>query len=179
MTSKLAGTAWHVMTGGVLPRSIDKDRRRIGGPEDFQKYQIWKAWLSAKAKNPDASTDTNPHIDWFERSHRVAVVERSLVTTRKGFIGLAPKHTKRGDLVSVVAGGNVPHVLRREHGQTTPNTSDTSQATRYRVLGDAFVHGIMDGEVFALLERAEGEFDERTLRWRSEYSKLLYKPQVR
>jgi hypothetical protein len=52
-----------------------------------------------------------------------------------GFVGLCPMEAKAGDIVAVLLGGNVPFVLRKrgEGG--------------YEVVGEAYVHGIMDGEV--------------------------------
>ena len=60
---------------------------------------------------------------------------RRLFVTKKGYIGLGAKSVQRGDKVFVFPGGLVPFVLRGPiEGY-------------YRLIGEAYVHGIMRGEV--------------------------------
>jgi hypothetical protein len=58
--------------------------------------------------------------------------------SEKGYVGLAPKHALPGDKVCVILGAIVPYVLRRvgEEG--------------FELVGEAYVHGIMDGEAMDL-----------------------------
>ena len=58
---------------------------------------------------------------------------RSLFSTEGGFIGLGPPHCNPGDRVCILFGGEVPFVLRPVGGC-------------YQLVGDAYVHGIMEGE---------------------------------
>jgi hypothetical protein len=62
-------------------------------------------------------------------------LERRLFRTKKGYLGLGAHGLAKGDKVCVVAGGAVPLLLR-------PRT--TGQG--YEFIGDAYVHGVMDGE---------------------------------
>ncbi|KAK0721811.1 hypothetical protein B0T26DRAFT_627930, partial [Lasiosphaeria miniovina] len=55
--------------------------------------------------------------------------------TDTGFIGFGPLTTKPGDLVTIMAGGDVPLVLRPYQGH-------------YLLVGQAFVNGVMFGELF-------------------------------
>ncbi len=51
----------------------------------------------------------------------------------KGYVGLAPNHSLPGDKICLIFGAIVPYVLRaREEG--------------FQLVGEAYVHGIMDGE---------------------------------
>jgi hypothetical protein len=81
--------------------------------------------------------DTNEIPQNFFRSspllHR-RTVRRRLVTTRKGYLALAPQETERGDLLCVLYGGQLPLVLRQS-------------GSCFELIGEAYVHGIMDGEV--------------------------------
>jgi len=52
---------------------------------------------------------------------------------KQGYLGLVPQDAKEGDLVVVLFGAVQPFVLRSEGG-------------RYKLIGEAFVYGIMDGE---------------------------------
>ena len=54
--------------------------------------------------------------------------------SKKGYIGMAPEFTIPGDMVCVIFGAIVPYVLRRV------------SKTRFELVGEAYVHGIMDGE---------------------------------
>lgn len=62
--------------------------------------------------------------------------------TDKGHMGLGPQSIKTGDTVWVISGCPSPLVLRRSEGMgDSPNTSK-----KYRLMGEAYVHGIMHGE---------------------------------
>lgn len=61
---------------------------------------------------------------------------KKLMTTDQGYIGMGPHETKRGDKICLLLGCRAPVVLReRERDQRG-----------YRLLGSAYVHGIMLGE---------------------------------
>jgi len=56
-----------------------------------------------------------------------------------GAVGMGPKSVQEGDEVWVIMGAKVPFVLRPVDGGKAPK--------RYRLIGEAFVLGYMDGEV--------------------------------
>ncbi|KAH6694774.1 heterokaryon incompatibility protein-domain-containing protein [Leptodontidium sp. 2 PMI_412] len=58
---------------------------------------------------------------------------RRLLTTRKGYVGLAHAQSQIGDTICVLEGCTIPMILRPcDRG--------------FRLVGDAYVHGIMNGE---------------------------------
>lgn len=59
---------------------------------------------------------------------------RVFCATEGRYLGWVPRGTENGDLICVLEGGEVPVVLRR------------AKDGRYQVLGDCYIHGIMDGE---------------------------------
>ena len=61
---------------------------------------------------------------------------RSFITTREGYIGLAPKATKPGDQICVLLGCTMPLVIRPSSG------------LQYKVVGECHVHGLQEGEAF-------------------------------
>ena len=79
----------------------------------------------------------------FDRSCK----KRRFMTTHRGYLGWAPdniygssdEQTREGDLVAIVFGCSTPLVIR-PFGDC------------YQVLGEAYVQGLMDGEVIAALE---------------------------
>jgi hypothetical protein len=70
----------------------------------------------------------------FERSITAAAGNRSLFTTERGYVGLAPEHAEVGDSVSILLGGRVPYLLR------------TDAAGETKLIGEAYIHGLMKGE---------------------------------
>jgi hypothetical protein len=48
----------------------------------------------------------------------------------------------KGDVIAVLLGGTVPFLLRED-------------GHNYRLIGDCYVHGIMDGELFTLDPKTE------------------------
>ncbi|PVH69950.1 hypothetical protein DL98DRAFT_149793 [Cadophora sp. DSE1049] len=64
----------------------------------------------------------------------LALLSRRLITTKEGFLGLAPEEAQKSDVIAILYGCNVPVVLR-PHGDT------------YLLIGECYVDGIMDGEI--------------------------------
>ncbi|KAF7536302.1 hypothetical protein G7054_g4638 [Neopestalotiopsis clavispora] len=65
-------------------------------------------------------------------------MQRKLLVTAGGLIGMAPPHARKGDIVCVLLGCSVPVVLREV--RTDPHLV-------YTFVGECYVHGIMDGEI--------------------------------
>lgn len=63
-----------------------------------------------------------------------------IMRTRSGFIGTVPRTTKKGDVVCVLYGGQTPFVLRPSE----------SRPGMYRLIGDTYVHGLMEGEALSM-----------------------------
>lgn len=70
----------------------------------------------------------------FRHTMTQAVSGRRIFRTENGYIGLCPQFAKVGDRIVVFAGGRVPLVLR-------------SSGKDWRLVGNAYVHGIMKGEL--------------------------------
>ena len=54
----------------------------------------------------------------------------------QGYVGMAPAHAAPGDIICVIFGAILPFVIRE----------DGLKNSRYRLIGEAYVHGICDGE---------------------------------
>lgn len=66
---------------------------------------------------------------------------RLFFATRGGRIGLGPADTKAGDTVAVAFYCPTPYVLRRRDG---------GGGSRWLLVGETYVHGIMYGEALSL-----------------------------
>ena len=62
---------------------------------------------------------------------------RRYFVTRKGYLGVGPPSASTQNLIAVVQGLDCPLVLR---------TSASATGIEYKTIGDAHIHGIMDGE---------------------------------
>lgn len=75
-----------------------------------------------------------------------AIKGRRLFTTEKGFMGLGPAAMAKGDMVQVMAGGHTPFVTRRIDKHEAVEVPGVGKQDCLSLIGDCYVHGIMDGE---------------------------------
>ena len=72
--------------------------------------------------------------DAFVNAQRGHIGGRRLCITQEGYIGMAPFASRVGDIVCIFSGGSVPFVL-------------LEQEENYMLVGESYVHGLMDGQV--------------------------------
>ncbi|KAF4331737.1 het-domain protein [Fusarium beomiforme] len=78
----------------------------------------------------------------LEQAFQLAAKNRRFfITGRGGFMGLGPAEMELGDIVSVLLGSHVATILRRLE------TGKEGQE-QFVIVGEAYMHGIMDGELF-------------------------------
>jgi hypothetical protein len=99
---------------------------------------------------------THPDFDQFNtflaRFHdSTRKKARRLMVTSEGCVGMAPCRAREGDMVAVLFGCSIPLVLRK---------APTQEA--WQVIGEAYVHGYMNGEVAGLIKR--GKLDMTRIR---------------
>ena len=81
---------------------------------------------------------------------------RRLCRTEKGYLGLVPDSSEIGDSIWLLQGARVPYALRRAELEDTEKYDDSSQAKEeWEVLGDTYVHGVMEGEVWKEIKEEE------------------------
>ncbi|KAL0935055.1 ankyrin and het domain-containing protein [Colletotrichum truncatum] len=85
------------------------------------------------------NSDERANINSFEKRMRTMLEGRRLFTTKGGLVGVGPRSlfSERGCLyeIHIIKGAKVPYILAR--------FDDGS----YRLVGEAYVHGIMNGEI--------------------------------
>jgi hypothetical protein len=82
---------------------------------------------------------------------RLSLSERKLITTKTGYLGLAPCAANVGDEVVILYGCNFPVILRRDNEGF------------HKVIGECYVDGVMDGEIIDAKDRGEYQEVEITL----------------
>jgi hypothetical protein len=74
----------------------------------------------------------------------------------KGYVGLCPGNAAEGDTVFIPSGSHCPYVIRRSDkvlgGLNQPNAqatngADSGPGEAWELIGEAYVHGVMDGEL--------------------------------
>jgi hypothetical protein len=101
--------------------------------QDFDSYRLW----IREAKPLDWGAARTP-ASVFQRDFAIACSGRRAFLTEKGYMGVGPTRIATGDDIYVLAGGSHPLVLRPFPTAKRSNT--------FELVGDCYVHGIMDGE---------------------------------
>jgi hypothetical protein len=109
-----------------------------------EEEKLLKTWLEE-----DSKSEPEPHMIYMV-ALLDTILDRVLLVTETGKLGLRAPHTQIGDEVWVFHGGNVPFVLR-------PQTEWTHYF--YNFVGDYIMEGIMLGELFeeGVLKEENGE----------------------
>jgi len=90
----------------------------------------------------------NPKVQQEMRTFNQDVtVGRCFFITQKGYIGLGPEIARKWDSVVVLLGGQTPYVLRPKG------------ASAYELIGETYVHGIMDGGWLTALMESGNAFE--------------------
>ncbi len=76
-------------------------------------------------------------LPWYLMEMRFLRSCRPFIS-QTGYVGLAPPHAEPGDQICVFHGGISPYIIR--------SSCQDPQGPKYRLIGAAFVHGIMYGE---------------------------------
>ena len=80
---------------------------------------------------------------------------RKFCITELGRMGVVPASTETGDRIVVLFGMQTPVVLR-----TLAPVSVDARPACYQLLGESFVHGLMDGEAIRAMEMGDLHADD-------------------
>ncbi|KAK4187330.1 heterokaryon incompatibility protein-domain-containing protein [Podospora australis] len=94
---------------------------------------FWKAVVKTGSRSKGAKYS---RVDW---PIQLVSRGRSFIITDNGYIGWADNRCAPGDVIAILGGGAAPFVL-------SPVKDSTGKLSRYRVSGDAYIQGIMQGE---------------------------------
>ena len=123
---------WLTVCGGLenLPEANPSGSETF--VDNLQTFVKWEEWF----RGPRTSYQTSD-VRLRAVTDSIASVSkgRTFCTTEQGRIGWVPKNSIAGDAIAVLTGGQLPIVLR-------------SCGDHHTVVGDAYVHGVMQGEAF-------------------------------
>ncbi|KAH8892930.1 HET-domain-containing protein, partial [Thozetella sp. PMI_491] len=69
-------------------------------------------------------------------------MDRRLLTTDRGYVGMAPRRTRKGDLICVLYGCSVPVILHK--------VSQEGDREAYELVGECYLDGFMSGQAMSL-----------------------------
>jgi hypothetical protein len=131
-------------------------------------YGNWRAWLETYAQTPQAlrpaflaAASRIPGIRAFSDVVVMHPAARWFFVTEEGYMGLGPWDMEDGDVLVILAGGKMPFVLRELNKDCDVCNEDQ---WCYRLMGFAYAHGVMDGEMVSGIEAGEEEWISFCLR---------------
>jgi hypothetical protein len=152
---KLQRLAFYSTISGSLeafPNDGRRYRRALTySNEHYARVDKWAVWLSNADTELLDEYIKDPDIEMLVDLVDVMSGRRRFVITKHGRLGWCPHTCQEGDVISVLAGGRVPFVLRK------------CGENQYQLVGDAYIHGIMDGEAVEALYNKGGSWDSINL----------------
>jgi hypothetical protein len=146
------GTSWNAFWRTMVADHGRRDEglhRQLFRVDDTFEVPFWSMWN----KGPGPNAHNNKTVSSKSRQMQIAAQEASLsrrfFITKNSYFGMGPRNMQEGDEIHIAAGGNCPLVLRPVNNPQSPSTNP-----RYTLVGDCYLHGIMDGE-------AADNFEER------------------
>lgn len=114
-------------------RTIIADHE-LGIASDYQRATD-RSFASFQALYHYSKLDEDDRVvsDLFVRRMTNTLESYKMCRTEQGRLCLVPKHARTSDVVCVVAGENIPYVLRRV-------------SSEYTLVGPAYIHALMDGD---------------------------------
>lgn len=133
---------WQTLCCSITPSrgDLDGDVERTSDHSIHRSwYEDW--WVTYENNVPSGSAFTAVELRQLGASIRVSTKMRKFFISKdEGWLGLAPMDAELGDRIVLLEGGSVPYILRAQIGKET----------EYELIGDAYVHGIMDGQAWTI-----------------------------
>ncbi|MCJ1287260.1 hypothetical protein MMC26_006608 [Xylographa opegraphella] len=122
---------WRTLINDIY-KGIGESRRRC----QIGDHKAYLEWIDELENSTTAYWDSDL-ANSFHISYSEACSGRRFFITKKGYFGIGPAELEEGDEIYILAGGKHPFALRPSLGP---------QPDTFELVGDCYVHGIMDGE---------------------------------
>lgn len=121
------------LVGGLRMGSGGTTAWKDPSDEDQTLLQAWERTLHERNRHEATERQHLLNLTFEHTSF-----DRRFATLDNGLFGWVPFKAQPNDCVVVLCGGSVPYVLRRV----------TGIKEEYMYIGDAYIHGMMNGEAF-------------------------------
>jgi hypothetical protein len=133
----------------------------IGKEQDI--FELWTLFEQFISNNEVVGETVSSGAGPFSAIARSSSVHRNFFTTNTGYFGLGPRYTRPGDVVVIFNGDITPFVLRQIRPDRQLTNLNVEEKTKeifspddqYELVGECYVHGLMDNEVVAPEWRAK------------------------
>ncbi|KAH8588487.1 heterokaryon incompatibility protein-domain-containing protein [Bisporella sp. PMI_857] len=115
---------------------LDKGRKPRGGVHDAV---------------PDS--DATPFRNTFATQLEKRIVGRVFSQLKNGCFAMVPENSAEGDCIAMVHGSRLPIVIRQVNQELIAKIQAMSGEIGWQLIGTAYVHGIMDGELWEDVEK--------------------------
>ncbi|CAF9924131.1 MAG: hypothetical protein ALECFALPRED_002687 [Alectoria fallacina] len=115
--------------------------------EQHGKYKPWyeEWWASLESEHVKRQLGASS----FHNAVRSSTTDRRFLISKSRYIGIGPPGARAGDLIAILHGGRQPYILR---ASTSLVELKGIKYPQYYMLGDAYIHNLMNGEVITLEE---------------------------
>jgi hypothetical protein len=157
--SPIEDAFWRTICGNTVMVHDPKEKNprpsyKHASDSDYQLYLAWCHEINEASSSPGDLAVTGSYRENYggatsnitrsiQPAIRAATTMRRLFITRKGFLGLGPPLAVGGEKVFLLHGGKAPFLLRIDKKRTI---GGEEQKEYYQLVGDCYIHGIMDGE---------------------------------
>ncbi|KAH0538830.1 hypothetical protein FGG08_004606 [Glutinoglossum americanum] len=133
-------------------RTLVEDGSQFAGPpapDDFRDmYRVMSERSRTGVKMSSLSSSQAREVVPYLEYSIVKMMHRCFLTTIKGQFGTGPPDVQAGDLLCVLFGGSVVHVLRED-------------GDHHLLVGEAYVHDWMNGEIMRQYQDGEAGLQEK------------------
>jgi len=144
----------YVLTGETMKQAFKRTLvidRRLGIGGEAKKFTRGFG-LTLPWERPGTGQDLDETLEFHDgiTGFMMTADLRRLALTSRGMIGLVPGAACLGDEIVVLLGGQFPYVVRPMAEETDRNSPGSpNRRTACRLVGEAYIHGIMDGEMMS------------------------------
>lgn len=101
--------------------------------------------INTRWRDGNIEPSSQEAIAWREALEWSAVGRRVFFTAR-GFVGMGPPGAKFGDEIVLIFGAATPFAVRHPEGMHCDVLSGLGCTLPFRLIGECYIHGLMDGE---------------------------------
>ena len=124
-------------------------------PNVGEEMELWEGGFTVPKLVEFAVRSMNVNMKGVGNAIEQVYRDRRVFRTRKGYLGCGPSDVRLGDVVCLVAGAPTPFVFRRVgHERDMPHVLLAERLERVKVVGEAYVHGVMDGRLAERLRKS-------------------------
>ena len=133
----LTEALWRTLIGD---RHFTKVEHQMQRPADYIYAEYFELWRTEVEGTKELSILPDGGFDYAKAMGIVCSDGRRLAVTDDGLMAIVPQFTEVGDVICLVGGVEKPLLMRPDSGD------EKGHRERWRLVGDCYVHGIMDGE---------------------------------